>query len=368
MRSALLTGMLLLIAGLHAQQSPTPPYGPSPVARGVEFDWSTHHRAAQGSDNFQLTWSADGHLYGAWGDGGGFGGTNSDGRVSLGVARVEGDWRDYRGVNVWGGKDAERPATVDGKPVDGKSWGMVAVGETLYMWVSPGSPLSDMRREARLYRSQDGARSWTPASWAFTLDDALMIPTICQFGRGYEGARDGYVYHYFLHPRNDISDHIQKPGTVYLARSPKERLMERESYEFFAGMAGAEPRWTRRVEEKQPVFEDRENGVGWVLSVSHNQPLGRYILMTDHTVSNRGNLGIYDAPEPWGPWTTIAYLDESKGTHFGNGHVKNNTFFWSIPTKWLSEDGWSFTMVFTGSGRGQDNDSFNLIRGRFLSR
>src|SRR5688572_6458484 len=75
------------------------PYPRSPVLRGWTIDWSTHQRQAPGSDNWPMTWAADDHLYTAWGDGGGFGGSNSDGRVSLGVARVEGPAHDYRGSN-----------------------------------------------------------------------------------------------------------------------------------------------------------------------------------------------------------------------------------------------------------------------------
>ena len=47
-----------------------PAYPRSRVAQGIALDWATHKRAAQGSDNVQLSWAADGHLYGAWGDGG----------------------------------------------------------------------------------------------------------------------------------------------------------------------------------------------------------------------------------------------------------------------------------------------------------
>jgi predicted amidohydrolase YtcJ len=347
-----------IIGGVRVWPEPKPPYAPSPVISGVTFDWSTHKRHAQGSDNFQLTWGADDHQYGAWGDGGGFGGTNSDGRVSLGVARIEGSWDNYRGVNVWGGKNAVNPANVDGK-----SWGMISVGGVLYMWVSPGSPLAIMQREVRLYSSKDFGANWTPAPWAFTREDDLTIPTICQFGKDYSGARDGYVYHYFIHPRDETSDSGQRPGTIYLARSPKDRLLDRGAYEFYAGQG-----WSSDVTRKQPVFEDRHNGVGWVMSVSYNAGLKRYLLMTDHTISNRGNLGIFDAPEPWGPWTTALFLNEADGSNFGTGHVEPNTFFWNMPTKWQSADGRDFTLVFTGSGRGRDNDSFNLIRGRFELR
>jgi hypothetical protein len=354
-----LTAIALLACHCFAQK---PPYPNSPLIRSIDFDWSTHKRDAQGSDNWQLTWADDGHQYGAWGDGGGFGGTNSDGRASLGVARIEGDWSNYKGVNVWGGKNAANPAKVDGK-----SWGMICVKGVLYMWVSPGSPLADMQREARLYRSTDHAATWTAADWAFTRGEGLTIPTICQFGKDYAGARDRYVYHYFIQPRDTTSDSIQRPGTIYLARSPRDRIMDRKAYEFFAGRNGKAPRWSSDVERKAPVFED-PSGVGWVLSVTWNAGLKRYLLMTDHQASNRGNLGVFDAPEPWGPWTTALYLNESDGTQFGNGRVEANTFFWSMPTKWQSPDGREFALVFTGSGRGKNNDSFNLVRARIELR
>src|SRR5690349_18015411 len=85
-----------------AAQSPAPPYPRSALIERVEFDFSTHRRLAPGSDNWPTTWADDGHLYSAWGDGGGFGGTNSNGRVLLGVARVEGGPTDYTGTNLWG--------------------------------------------------------------------------------------------------------------------------------------------------------------------------------------------------------------------------------------------------------------------------
>ena len=145
-----------------------------------------------------------------------------------------------------------------------------------------------------------GRAAWQPATWTFTREEELSIPTICQFGRDYAGARDGCVYHYFIHPRNESSGTVQKPGTVYLARSPRDRMPDRASYGFFAGMRGAEPEWTRDVTRKKPVFEDRDNGVGWVMSVTFNPGLRRYPLLTDHIPADRGNPGVFDAAEPLG--------------------------------------------------------------------
>ena len=109
-----------------------------------------------------------------------------------------------------------------------------------------------------------------------------------------------------------------------------------------------------RVAACHAVFED-PNGVGWNLSVSYNAGLGRYLLCTEHTETHRGKLGVFDAPEPWGPWTTVAYHDnwlDLKGTGVGR-----EMLFVHIVTKWISADGKTLWVVFTG-GR----DCFNLIR------
>lgn len=87
--------------------------------------------AAQGSDNWPTTWSNDDNQYAMWGDGGGFGGTDTDWRSSLGVARIMGDSDNYQGINRYGGKAGEcSPTTFDNTSqmyishtIDGKSHG-----------------------------------------------------------------------------------------------------------------------------------------------------------------------------------------------------------------------------------------------------
>jgi len=345
------------------------PYPSSPVVGAMKLDWSAHKHFAQGSDNFQLTWADDDHLYGAWGDGGGFGGANEDGRVSLGVARVEGPWKDYRGCNVWGGKHAENPALFKGK-----SWGMICIKGILYMWAVPDYSKDGKishYSEARLAKSTDHGTHWTKANWAFFESEKLIIPTICNFGKNYAGARDNYVYHYFIRPQDNLppcdgknvagSLIAHKPGRIYLARVDENAIFDScGNYQFFIGLdKNGLPRWGN-ISAKQPVFKDK-NGTGWCVSASFHPGIGRYILCTEHTESSKGNLGVFDAPEPWGPWTTVEYIDS-----WGKGHVELNTFFWNFPTKWLSEDGREFTLVFTGAGRGLNNDSFNTVRGRFI--
>jgi hypothetical protein len=59
----------------------------------------------------------------------------------------------------------------------------------------------------------------------------------------------------------------------------------------------------------------------------------------------RAGFGIYDAPEPGGPWTT-AYFTEAWDV--GPGETS------CFPTKWMSADGKTLYLVFSG------NDYFSL--------
>ena len=52
-----------------------------------------------------------------------------------------------------------------------------------------------------------------------------------------------------------------------------------------------------------------------------------------------GGFGVYDAPQPWGPWTTAFF---AKRWDVGPGETS------SFPTKWISRDGRTIHLVFSG--------------------
>ena len=354
-------GLIALAPIGRTAQTPTPPYPPSPVIERIELDFRTHQRQAPGSDNWGTTWADDGHLYSVWGDGGGFGGSNGRGRVLLGVARIEGDGITYTGKNIWGGHQPVKPATFGGK-----SYGMLSVGGTLYMWVAP-QPNPHLATST-IATSKDRGETWTLADWHFKFEDGLTIPTFLNFGRDYAGARDGFVYSYYIQPAwgpgpaKKTPAHtfdVHAPGRIHLSRVPKNAILDRWRYEFFAGLKNGAPTWTSDVTQKQPVFSD-VNGVGWNLSVSYNAGLRRYLLATEHTETHAGKFGLFDAPEPWGPWTTVAYEEA-----WGAGVIEVTGFYWVFPPKWMNADGTQFTMMFTGKN---SNDSFNTVSGRFVRR
>lgn len=84
--------------------------------------------------------------------------------------------------------------------------------------------------------------------------------------------------------------------------------------------------------------------------ISYNAALKRYFwcqIIPGPDTRFKGGFGIDDAPEPWGPWTT-AFFTESWDV--GPGETS------SIPTKWISTDGRTMHLVFSG------DDHFSVRR------
>lgn len=320
------------------------PYPPSTLVKAMSLDWSSHKRKADGADNFPVTWCEDDHQYTAWGDGYGFARTGP--KYSLGFSRIEGGADSYYAQDIVGGN-------AGGTDLVGKSYGILCLNGILYMWYNPGSG-ADGYKEQRLYTSTNKARSWSRRSVNFPRSDNLVNLTFVQFGRNYGGARDNFVYIYANHIKDSSGLKVQKPGEIALIRVPKDKLEDRSAYQFFSGLDGkGAPQWASQANSRQPVFRD-PNGVGWNTSVTFNAGIKRYILMTEHNTTFKGYLGVFESPEPWGPWSMIEYKQY--------GGIPNTAFFWNISNKWTSSDGSSFTMIFTGIGA---NDSWNTVNGVF---
>lgn len=324
------------------------PYPSSAVITGISFDMETLRVLAPGSDNWVVTWADDDHQYASWGDGGGFNGTNSDGRVSMGIGRIEGGRNNYQGFNVWGGKNAENPAQFKGK-----SYGIVSIDGVLYMWRTGDGSDGSAFNVQNLYQSTDHSSTWVATGVSYRKSDfsgsnGFFAPTFLQFGKDFQGARDDFVYIYA--PENKGNNwNVQTPGEIALIRMPKDSITVRSSYEYFEGQnANGDPLWSSDVNDRIPVFLDAINGV-MRTSVSYNAGLKRYMLITqqvDRFKSGNGHIGIYDAPEPWGPWTTVLFENAwAIGLQKGS-----KTVYWNFSNKWLGAEGGKFVLVYTGDG------------------
>jgi len=353
---ALALSLLVTPACTHLLASPQPPYPPSALIGGIQWDFTSHRRLAPGSDLWPVTWGVDGDIYTSWGDGGGFGGTNNRGRVSLGFARLEGSPENFRGFNLWGGYQAAHRAAFRGKCA-----GMIAVRGVLYAWINTqnGHP-----PDVRLAWSADRGATWRLSDWAFPSSGSFFPATFLNVGRDNDRSPDDFVYSYGAR-----WIHTQGPeDSLYLTRVRQSRITDRSAYEFFAGLyEGQRPRWDRDVAKRVPVFRD-PNGVGntGLAQAIYHPLLKRYLLTVGHrppmvlALTNAvQRLGVFDAPHPWGPWTTVAYYED--WGDFGDGEALGYGF----PLKWIEPDGKTMWMVFSSTG---ELDAFNLIRLRLITK
>jgi hypothetical protein len=133
-------------------------------------------------------------------------------------------------------------------------------------------------------------------------------------------------------------------------RVPVDKVLTRSAYEFFKELDGKNnPVWTTNIDERGAVFEDK--GRCYRSGISYNPGLKRYFWWqakfpdgVDGRFQSK-SFGIFDAPDPWGPWSTV-YFTESWDVATGETG--------SFPTKWMSENGLTMHLAFSG------NDSFSI--------
>jgi CubicO group peptidase (beta-lactamase class C family) len=309
------------------------PYPHSKVITSLIWaDPSTVVRQANGSDNWPITWADDGRQYTAYGDGWGFN-PRVPNKLSLGFAKVSGNPPDV-GINIRSSSGEQIGDGRSGK----KASGMLMVNGTLYMLVRNAG---NSGTQSQLAWSSDHGSTWTWSTWKFA---ELGYPCFLNFGQNYTGARDGYIYIY----SPDTPSAYNETDMIVLARVPIENITERDSYEFYSGTdAGNRPVWTGDIAQRKAVFVF-PGGCNRI-DVTYNAPLKRYLLVMRSRAQSGGKdqFSIYDAPEPWGPWTTVFYtenwdIDPGESAH--------------IPARWISADGKICHLVFAGS------DSFAVRR------
>ncbi len=315
---------------------PGAPYPASEVIREIEWlPAETVSRKAEGSDNWPITWADDDCLYAAYGDGWGFE-PKVDKKLSLGFAKIVGGPQDFTGINIRS-ESGERVGQGQAGP---KASGMLCVDGVLYMFVRNVG-------NSQVAWSEDHACTWRWCDWRF--QTSFGAPTFLNFGRDYAGARDGYVYIY----SHDSDSAYESADRMVLARVSRDRIREQGAYEFFKGIdAQDQPVWTGDIRDRGAVFVNPgrccRSGIGY------NAGLKRYLWCQILPESKdergpryQGGFGIYEAPQPWGPWRTAFYTET---WDIGPGETG------SFPTKWMSEDGRTCHLLFSG------DDCFSIRR------
>ncbi|MFO1073726.1 MAG: hypothetical protein U1E17_13850 [Geminicoccaceae bacterium] len=317
------------------------------------IDWPSLRQLAAGSDNWPMSWAADGSVLTMWGDGGGFGSRFP--YVSLGLAALTGDRAaTVAGGNLIGGMaptiapciprlagtlaESRSWAACQGM-AHAKSYGLLALGRSLYAWMQPGSCRTEYDG-ATLQRNELGTNAWVSADWRLT---GLMSPTFVQ--KGQDHAASAVVHLYAVRrairdPQAPCLSVMGRPdGEILLARaSRKDDLLQRSAWQWWTGTG-----WSREA-EGAPVYREPA-GIGPKLSATFLPARQRYLLILEIGGSETGQLRFMDSARPFGPWRTV--LDV---------RFPGTTFMATILPQTVREDG--FTLGFTGTG---PQDALNLV-------
>jgi hypothetical protein len=217
------------------------------------------------------------------------------------------------------------------------------VGGVLYVWVRNAG-------NSQLIWSADRGQTWTWGDWKWTR--SFASPTFLNFGQNYAGARDAFVYVYSA----DTDSAYEPADRMILARVPQDRIRDREAYAFYVDTdAAGAPRWSSDFAQRGAVFT--HPGRCYRTGITYNAGLQRYLWCQIHPESSdprgprfQGGFGIYEAPEPWGPWRTVFFTNQ---WDMGPGETA------SLPPKWMSADGRTVHLVFSG------DDFFSVRKGTF---
>jgi len=348
--------------------APTPPYPRSSLINRAVFDKFRCHRGD--GDMWPITWADDGHLYGAAGD-------NSGSPMNF--------WRLKNGPAEWCAHTGWGISVelLDNLPMDPKVYcqrpdvhpkmgikpaGLLCLNGVLYFTVElhnyGDNPAFNRQhnRQAWIITSTDYGKTWNrTASPTDMFTGSLASPHFLQFGQDYAGARDDFLYAYFP-TADDGQSYWENGDYLLLGRVPRFSILDRAAWQFYAGPDGpAGARWDSDEQQAQPVFRyPRMTGED---HVSYNAGIRRYLLGNYGFIDRDGSprpyhqgpwpdsclrsqLTLFEAPEPWGPWS-LFHQDDDWGTY---GDYQPN-----FPTKWMSADGKTLLMVSSGSF-----DDYNL--------
>jgi hypothetical protein len=324
--------------------------GPYPGSLVIEeVVWGAREsvvREGKDGDNWPVTWASDDALYTTWGDGTGFV-PKVEKKLSCGFARVTGMPPEFRGENI------RSSAEQLGQGRLGlKAWGALAIGDRIYLAFGHANKAGG---ESLLAWSDDFAKSWTFADWRFAEFGLLGF---VNFGKAYAGARDDYVYAY----SHDSALADTPADRFVLMRVPKDKVPERDAWEFFTRLDRAgNPAWSKDITARGTVFS--HPGKCLRSAMTYHAGLKRYLWCQQFPqpaghadrgdTRFEGGFGIFDAPEPWGPWTTAFYTekwDVGPGEHA------------DFPSKWMSADARTAWLVFSG------DDAFSVRKAEFRLR
>ena len=344
--------------------------------KGIRRLEETIRRSVCNGDNWHMTWADDDRQYVAlcdghgWPDIPGYTGQLYNARVYA----LSGGPQDATFEHLSGYPDL----CVEPVPNQNRYYGfgiLALDGQIFHFLSTPNYPFSQSGARfvgAKLIYSPDNGRTWrnqdgTPLRWETweerTRDnmiffnepgEAFSLLTVLQMGKNYEHNTDGYVYVYA--PNGNTEGGMNQ---LVMCRVRKDRILERSAYECFASLnPDGSANWTDDVSAKGIVctfpsgwVNTQVHPYAWHPSVVYNAPLDVYMMVNwgmgcaedGMWFGKPSYLGLWTAPNPWGPWTQVH--EDAAWTPGGDPAAR--AYQPQISPRWIAEDGKSFWLVFT---------------------
>jgi hypothetical protein len=313
---------------------------PSNFLTNATFDWADSVSASPGSDLWKFAWSGDDNVYTSWGDGGGFHGDNSKGRVALGVGVIKGTPFEVNGYNINGGWNVPNRVSTWSRAGSGKNSDLISINGTLWgIFYDQRTPVKN-----HIMWSKDKGVTWTVEnSWTFTTK--LYTACFVKYGKDYNDNADGYVYII------GIGSTTPSISNIKLLRANKDSLVYQTAWFYYAGLSGGSPIWTHRFNSAQNIFVDSlAKSSGGFYDVVWISPLNRFIATEYHGNLSGGDadmqsIALFEASSLWGTWKTIYTTSSFKKAASTIGAVSLQIGY---KNTWMASDGLAFTLVFSG--------------------
>lgn len=391
---SLLSTKTLTVTTAAASLAGDPAYCPSTVIFSIAPTWASGITQGNGSDLWSQTLGSDGNQYGFFGDGGGFGGSNSP-YSSFGIGAVTSSTGGSLSgaVNIYGGLSGEHAASKSGKAT-----GILEIGPSdsmdFYALAGISNETSSQTKgganDQEIVYSTGNAWSWTDnaSNWTFCTNGGTstnFCPTIfLQNGAGYSGNGDGYVYLYGGTEGSFFgTPPAGTPAHTYLWRVPTDQasILSDTAYEALTGFEDdGTPIWTSGSfstlnSDMVPIFTDRGARPLGLSAVTYNSALGRYIASAEGSINQ---VAFYDAPNPWGPWTSIGYFNSNPNDNSGGwgnlgagisltgwgGGSHGDGLGINFVDKWTSVNGETMWVVFSSDGDASTSASLTALQGQ----
>jgi Domain of unknown function (DUF4185) len=320
----------------------------SPALRGFEWTGPTvpYSEMEKRGDTFPVTWAKDDRLYTSAGDP-----VWPDKGSGLDFECIDGPARDFR-ISRPNRMDDFRGAGGSGP----KPTGLISVDGVLYLAFQNSTGRGEIHDvsdaimnyghgyDAQIIASSDFGRTWTPS--LKDIEKPMFpgrlfgAPAFINFGKDNEGARDSFVY--------AISGEGWDNGVhCRLGRVPHDKILQKEAWEWISSIEKSGPVWTSNMSNATPILT--HPGYLGTVDMVYLRSIKRYLLLAwRNKVKADPDCGsellIYDAPEPWGPFTFVYHEDPWES-------IIMNPYNPRLPLKWFDHtklEGW---LLFSGSWR-----------------